>query len=80
MTKHKIKLRKQLKDILYKKYRDGHGKPKHEIKDIHNSTPYIHSKSTYDSYVKRVDAFCNWCKVEGITEKKEAKAISEFVS
>lgn len=77
----KIKLRKQLKDILYEKYIQGHGMPKHVIKDRHNSTPYIHSQATYETYKKRVDAFCNWCQVEGIKTLQEShEHVKDYLS
>lgn len=77
----KIKLRKQLKDILYEKYRQGHSMPKHAIKDKHNSTPYIHSQSTYETYKKRVDAFCNWCQVKGVKTPQEARRrVKDYLS
>lgn len=47
--------------------------PKYEIKDRHNSTPYIHSQGTYETYKKRIDAFCNWCQIEGVKDVSEAR-------
>lgn len=69
----KVKLRRELKLILYGKFKEGYGMPKHEIKDKHNSTPYIHSQGTYDIYLKRVNAFCDWCQMEGIKDVSEAR-------
>lgn len=56
----KIKLKKQLHDELYCKFQRGLNTPKKPIKDIHNSTPYIHSRSTYDTYLKQCNAFADW--------------------
>ena len=55
----KIKLRKQFNDILFDLYKKGHGLPKH--KDEHNSTPLIHSDSTYKTYQAQCRRFVDFC-------------------
>ncbi|MCR5290040.1 MAG: phage integrase N-terminal SAM-like domain-containing protein [Treponema sp.] len=76
----KIKLRKQLQDNIRDKWNKGYGRPKHEIKNIHNSTPYIHSEKTYKTYKSQVNHFCDWCKETGIKEAGEAfKRIPEYM-
>ena len=60
----KIKLRKQLNTILHELYRQGYGKPK--IKDKHNSTPYIHSESTYKTYKAQCNHFADFCYANGV--------------
>lgn len=46
----KMKVRKWLQQQLHERYLKGHGMAKHAIKDQHNSTPYIHSDQTYQTY------------------------------
>lgn len=60
----KIKLRKQFNTILHELYRQGYGKPK--IKDKHNSTPYIHSESTYKTYKAQCGHFAEFCYANGV--------------
>ncbi len=68
----KIKVRKWMRDQLRQKYNAGHGVAKHELKDIHNSTPYIHSDKTYKTYVAQCNHFADWLTEKGITDKDEA--------
>jgi len=68
----KIKLRKQLQDNLRDKWNKGYARAKHDIKDLHNSTPYIHSENTFKTYHAQVNHFCDWCKNNGIKEHSEA--------
>ena len=73
MRQREIKLRKQLHDSLREKYNQGYGKPKHGLKDKHNSTPAIHSTNTYKTYNRAVNKFADWCKDKGIKTMPEAK-------
>ncbi len=70
----KIKLRKQMKDILHDKYQQGYGTSKHDKKDEHNSTPLIHSRKTYETYRSQVDHFADYCLDEGIETLDDAYA------
>lgn len=73
MRNREIKLRKQLHDSLREKYAQGYGKPKHGLKDEHNSTPAIHSTNTYKTYNRAVNKFADWCKEKGIKDMPTAK-------
>lgn len=66
----KIKVRKYLRDELRKKYEKGKGHPK--SKGIHNETPYIHSLSTYKTYLAQCNHFSDWLSQQGIKDKDEA--------
>jgi len=59
-SKKFIKARKWMLNQLYAKYQEGHGRAKHAIKDIHNSTPYIHSNNTYETYKGQCNHFGDW--------------------
>lgn len=74
----KIKLRKQFYTILHELYRLGYGKPK--IKNEHNSTPYIHSESTYKTYKAQCGHFSEFCYANGVKyDMEEAfKLIPEY--
>lgn len=74
----KIKLRKQFYTILHELYRLGYGKPK--IKNEHNSTPYIHSESTYKTYKAQCGHFAEFCYANGVKyDMEEAfKLIPEY--
>ena len=73
MRERPIKLRKQLHDSLREKYNQGYGKAKHGQKDVHNSTPAIHSTNTYKTYNRAVNKFADWCKEKGIKDMPTAK-------
>ena len=78
--KRNIKLRKQLHDILREKYKLGRGVAKHEIKDNHNATRFIHSSRTYETYRQQIGHFADWCKVKGIKDIPTAeKAVNEYM-
>ena len=80
MNMGKIKVRKWMRDQLRLKYNTGHGKAKHELKDVHNSTPYIHSDKTYKTYVAQCNHFADWLSEKGITDKDEAwEMIPEYL-
>ena len=80
MRNREIKLRKQLHDSLREKYAQGYGKPKHGLKDEHNSTPAIHSTNTYKTYNRAVNAFADWCKGMDIKDMPTAqKRIPEYM-
>lgn len=75
-TKQK-KVRKFLKENLYNLYTQGYGKQK--IKDIHNSTPYIHSENTYKTYISQCEHFADWCMNQGYKAPEEAfKHVKEY--
>lgn len=81
MRNREIKLRKQLHDSLREKYNQGYGKPKHGQKDVHNSTPAIHSTNTYKTYNRAVNGFADWCKDKGIKDMPTAqKHIPEYMA
>lgn len=67
----KIKLRKELKDNLYIKWNQGRSLPRHDIKDKYNWTPFIHSYTTYKTYVQQVDKFVNYCYDNGYRHKDD---------
>ncbi len=76
-----IKLRKQLQDVLREKWIIGYGMPKHEIKDIHNSSPYIHSENTYKTYKSQVNHFADWCKKNQIKTLETAlKSVNDYMN
>jgi hypothetical protein len=78
MRKREIKLRKQLKDTLGRKYREGHGTPK--TGKVHNGTDVIHSHRTYKTYMTCADRFADWCKEHGIRVMEEARAaVPEYI-
>ena len=80
MRKREIKLRKQLQDRLREKYELGHGMKKHDIKDNHNATPFIHSTKTFQTYRQQVGHFADWCKAQGIKDYPTAvKAVPEYM-
>lgn len=62
-----IKLRKQLKDELKELYRQGEGVKRHDVKDEHNHTPFIHSSTTLKTYKQQIDNFCDYWKERGTT-------------
>ncbi len=70
--RHKIKLRKQLQDRLYTKYKAGKGTAK--IGKVHNGTENIHSHNTYHTYKACVNKFADYCKANGIKTLSEARA------
>lgn len=70
MEKKKKKVRKWLRDQLNNKWRMGYGKPKN--KGIHNETPYIHSESSYKTYLSQCNHFAEWCYENGIKYADEA--------
>ena len=72
------KLRKVLRDNLRHQYLTGQGMKRKGLKDIHNRTPYIHSDSTYKTYVKQVERFVKWCQEKGY--KHLTKDIDYFVA
>ena len=79
MRDRKIKLRKQLKDTLGRKYRAGHSTPKENKQ--HNGTDLIHSHRTYKTYIASVDHFADWCKDQKILTIDEAKArVPEYIA
>lgn len=67
----KIKARKYMKDSLHEQYRMGYGQQK--IKDVHNSTPYIHSENTYLTYIRECNKFSDWLKSKGVSDPEQAK-------
>ena len=69
----KIKTRKYLRDKLNQAYLKGKGTPKHAIKDKHNSTPLIHSKSTYKTYLNECNKFSDWAHENGYTDPLDAR-------
>lgn len=79
--KNKIKTRKYLRDSIKKKWEKGKGKEKHKYKDEHNSTPFIHSYSTYKTYLNECDKFSDWAHENGYTRPDEAKEhIPDYLS
>lgn len=68
----KIKVRKWMRGQLYTKYQQGHGKAKHNIKNEHNSTPYIHSDRTYKTYLAQCNHFADWLSEQGVTDCDKA--------
>lgn len=80
MREKKVKLKKQLRDKLRRLWEEGKGKPKHEVKGVHNRSPYIHSYNTYQTYDKWVEAFADWCKLRDIKEWNQARmAVGRFL-
>ena len=80
MRKREVKLRKQLNDRLREQYDLGYGMKKHELKDEHNSTPYIHSSNTFKTYHHQVNHFADWCKSQGIKDyDKAVQAVPEYM-
>lgn len=67
MHHSKIKVRKFMRDSLHEKWVAGKGHPKTN-KDIHNSTPYIHSNQTFRTYRSQCDHYADWLKAQGITD------------
>ena len=67
-----IKLRKQLKDSLYHKYEQGHGRAKTD--KVHNGTEAIHSHNTYKTYMREVEHFAAWAKDKNIKDYDKAAA------
>ncbi len=68
----KIKLRKQLQDRLYSKYKAGKGTTK--TGKIHNGTENIHSHNTYHTYKAAINKFADYCKANSIKTMSEARA------
>lgn len=60
----KLKLKKKFRNKLHALYRAGYGKKK--IKDKHNSTPFIHSENTYNTYRAQVEHFADFCYKQGV--------------
>ena len=80
MRNREIKLRKQLNDRLREKYELGYGRAKHDIKDVHNATAYIHSNNTYKTYHREVNHFADWCKDNGIKSyEKAVEAVPQYM-
>lgn len=59
-----VKLRRQFNNILYDKFKKGHGKSK--IKGKHNETPFIHSEKTYKTYNEQCSHFADFCYANGV--------------
>ena len=59
------KLRKELNDALYFQHKNGVGVKKHEIKNEHNSSQYIHSDATYRTYKQQVNHFVDFMQANG---------------
>ncbi len=68
----KIKVRKWMRGQLFIKYEIGHGMSKHQIKNNHNATPYIHSNKTYKTYLAQCNHFADWLTKKGITDPEKA--------
>lgn len=68
----KIKVRKWMRGQLFLKYQQGHGVAKHSIKNEHNSTPYIHSNSTYKTYLAQCNHFADWLTGIGVNDCDKA--------
>ena len=80
MRNREIKLRKQLNDRLREKYELGYGRAKHDIKDVHNATPWIHRSNTYKTYHQQVNHFADWCKSQGIKDyEKAVQAVPQYM-
>ncbi len=80
MKKKRIKIKKYLRDRLYKLYDQGHGLSKHAIKDEHNASPYIHSHNTYQTYLQQCDRFSEWCMENGYRYPKDAREhIADYI-
>lgn len=82
----KIKLRKQLKNELEKRFSIGMGESRHaekiRMEETHDSrsSSYIHSIQTLKTYKDCVDRFADWCRDQKIETMKEAKEnVGEFV-
>ena len=72
------KLRRWLRDQLNNKWRAGFGKKKE--KGVHNGTPYIHSESTYNTYLSQCNHFADWCLELGVKDKDVAyKMVPEYI-
>lgn len=67
----KRKLKNQLKRSIDEKWRVGKGMPRADIKNAHNWTPYIHSETTYNSYMKHCMSFAEWCSKKGYMHVQE---------
>lgn len=70
--KNKIKPRKWMQGNLYDAYQKGIRQPKHQSKDKHNATPYIHSNQTYRTYKSQCNHFADWLVENQIRDKDEA--------
>ena len=77
----KMKVRKWLQQQLHERYLKGHGMAKHAMKDQHNSTPYIHSDRTYQTYLRQCNRFADWLISEkGVNDKDVAwELIPEYM-
>lgn len=74
----KLKLRKYLQDNLYDLYQKGVRTEK-ENKDVHNSTPFIHSNRTYMTYKQQVNHFCDYMKDRGLNFKMPIDQLKNHV-
>lgn len=71
------KLKRWLRDQINNKWRMGYGKKKE--KGVHNETPYIHSESTYKTYLSQCMHFADWCLEMGIKDKDIAfKMVKDY--
>ncbi|MBR1572095.1 MAG: site-specific integrase [Lachnospiraceae bacterium] len=68
-----IKPRKYMRDNLYNAYMKGKGHSKHELKDEHNSTKYIHSNQTFRTYVSQCNHFADWLSQNKIRDIDDAR-------
>lgn len=76
----KIKTRRYLKIQLDRMYNRGHGVSKKPIKGVHNNTPFIHSETTYRTYLQQCNRFADWAHKNGYTDPEVAKEhISDYV-
>lgn len=77
MKKQK-KLKRWLRDQLNNKWRQGYGRKKN--KGIHNETPYIHSETTFKTYLSQCNHFADWCLQFGVKDSDRAyKMVSDYI-
>lgn len=73
-------MRKQLKDELKEMYRQGEGVKRHDVKDEHNHTPYIHSSTTLKTYKQQIDHFCDYWKEKGCVTWQHTDTIKKMAA